>query len=62
MPADEVARIGLKAMMAGEGDVVAGPKNKSRPPWRRSLRLRGWLNSTERWPSRVPRNSELSGS
>ena len=25
---DEVARIGFKAMMAGEGDVVAGPKNK----------------------------------
>jgi short-subunit dehydrogenase len=28
MPADEVARIGFKAMMAGEGDVVAGLKNK----------------------------------
>jgi uncharacterized protein len=28
MPADEVARIGFKAMMEGEGDVVAGMKNK----------------------------------
>lgn len=28
MPADEVARIGFNAMMAGEGDVVAGVKNK----------------------------------
>ena len=30
MPADEVARIGFKAMMEGEGDVVAGMKNKIR--------------------------------
>jgi uncharacterized protein len=30
MPADEVARIGFKAMMEGEGDVVAGTKNKIR--------------------------------
>jgi len=28
MDADEVARIGFKAMMDGEGDVVAGWKNK----------------------------------
>jgi hypothetical protein len=28
MPADEVARIGFKARLAGEGDVVAGVKNK----------------------------------
>jgi short-subunit dehydrogenase len=28
MDAGEVARIGFKAMMAGEGDVVAGWKNK----------------------------------
>jgi len=28
MPADEVARIGFKAMMDGDGDVVAGAKNK----------------------------------
>jgi hypothetical protein len=28
MPADEVARIGFKAIMAGEGDVVAGLKTK----------------------------------
>jgi len=28
MPADEVARIGFKAMMDGEADVVAGMKNK----------------------------------
>jgi short-subunit dehydrogenase len=28
MPADEVARIGFKAMMDGQGDVVAGMKNK----------------------------------
>jgi uncharacterized protein len=28
MPADEVARVGFKAMLDGEGDVVAGMKNK----------------------------------
>lgn len=28
MAADEVAKIGVKAMLAGEGDVVAGWKNK----------------------------------
>ena len=61
MTAGEVARIGFKAMMDGEGDVVAGMEEQvasGRGP--RHARPRRWRNSIARWRSRAPPNTELT--
>jgi hypothetical protein len=51
-PAD-VAKVGYRAMLKGEGDVVAGFKNKLQAAMAAVTPQAPWPSSTARWPSRA---------